>query len=102
MYNEDGKIKERRSKDGDGKSRLVRLSKALQSVLDAMGCGDFDGENTEKLLAAKTAPQNYSLCTSVDAICEELERLIFIVRHVDKYYIDGIESPEKEGTSRRK
>lgn len=73
-------------------ARILYLARSLQSVLDAMGCGECGGNYVARLRDAKSALYNHALGVAADSICDELSRLIFIIRNAEKCTIDGVES----------
>lgn len=70
--------------DAGEKSCFPVLARSLQSLLEATDMPEFRAADADKLRRMKQAPSHRSVCAAIDALCDELSALLFVIRNADK------------------
>lgn len=60
------------------------LSKTIESMLLIFGCDDFSSKQVQILEKSKSLRENTELSKAFDAVCSELEKMLFVMKNADK------------------
>lgn len=67
-----------------GEAPFSVLARSLQSLLEALNAGDFSVSDAEKFRRVKQSGAYQPVAAALDALCDELSALLFVMRNCDK------------------
>ena len=70
--------------DKTGEAPFSVLARSLQSLLEALNAGDFSVSDAEKFRRVKQSGAYQPVAAALDALCDELSALLFVMRNCDK------------------